>query len=158
MSSLEQFFVCHCSLVPNNKFALLQHFTHPRCFGNFSGGSFCRVHIQRQFQSGMSSSFKNQQRCGYSGRSKGQRYVLLDGIDDVNWKFLVYFWFFQFFLFLVSFKFFFSCFSVSFFFSSFFFFFFYEFFIFFSFSLLIFSIFSSLFFFSFFSFSPNLGF
>ena len=64
------FFVCHCALDPNNKFALLQNFTHPKCFGNIARGNFCRMQIQRQFQSGMSSSSIRQQRCGYSGTTQ----------------------------------------------------------------------------------------
>ena len=76
VKSLERFFVCHCALVPNNKFALLQYFSHPRWFGNVASGNFCRLHIQRQFQSGMSSSPTKQQSCGYIGRRKGQRYVI----------------------------------------------------------------------------------
>ena len=43
---------------------------------NITRGSFCRMQIQRQFQSGMSSSSTRQQCRGHSGRRNWQRYII----------------------------------------------------------------------------------
>ena len=79
-TSFQRFFVCHHALIPNYKFALLQHFGHCRISRKDASWCLIYLHGQRQLECGMSCLAAFQQCSCNTWRSKCKYYTFCDRI------------------------------------------------------------------------------